>query len=248
MKVLEGKRAVVTGGGTGIGAAIAEALAGAGAHVTVTGRREGPLREVAGRIGGDWLIADVADEAAVVAAMREAGPVDILIANAGVAETMPLAKTSLEFWRRSMSINLDGAFLCIRETLPGMVERGWGRIITVASIAGQKGFPYGGAYCASKHGLIGLTRAVAAEVLTKGVTANALCPGYVATPIVERNVELIKKRSGLDDDAALDAMAKNNPFGRLVEPDEVAAAAMWLCGPGSDAVTGQTIQIAGGHV
>lgn len=247
MSALAGRRALITGGGTGIGAAIAEALAGAGAHVTVTGRREGPLREVAGRIGGDWLVADVTDEDAVAEAVggREA---DILVANAGVAETMPVAKMPMEFWRRSMTINLDGAFLCIRAALPGMVERGWGRIVTIASVAGQKGFPYGAAYCASKHGLIGLTRAVAAEVLTKGVTANALCPGYVSTPIVERSVENIVARTGRDEAAALEALKKNNPFGRLVEPGEVAAAALWLCGPGSDAVSGQAIQIAGGHV
>jgi NAD(P)-dependent dehydrogenase (short-subunit alcohol dehydrogenase family) len=244
---LAGKRALVTGGGTGIGAAIALALAGEGARVTVAGRREGPLREVAEKAGGDWRVADVTDEDAVAALIGEA-PVDILVANAGVAETAPLAKTSLEFWRRSMAINLDGAFLCIREALPGMVARGWGRIVTVASVAGQKGFPYCGAYCASKHGLVGLTRAVAAENLTTGVTANALCPGFVASPIVERSVENIMARSGLDEAAALEALSRNNPFGRLVEPDEVAAAAVWLCGPGSAAVSGQTIQIAGGQV
>ena len=195
---------------------------------------------------------DVTDEAMTQAVFAEAaaaaGPVDIVIANAGIAETMPIGKSDLAFWRRTMATNLDGAFLTMRTGLPAMLEKGWGRIIAVSSVAGQRGLSRGTAYCASKHGLIGLTRAMAEEVLTKGITVNALCPGYVRTPIVERGVANIVDKTGMTEDDALKVLTDSNPMGRLVEPEEVAAAALWLCGPGSDAVTGQTIQIAGGHV
>ena len=245
--------ALVTGGGTGIGKAIALALAECGATVTITGRRAEPLEETASHSTNiRHAILDVTDErqtdAVFTEAAKAAGAVDIVVANAGIAETMSLTKSDISFWRRIMATNLDGAFLTMRTALPSMLENGWGRIIAISSVAGQKGLPRGTAYCASKHGLIGLTRALAEEVMHKGITVNALCPGYVRTPIIERGVANIVSKTGLSEDAALKAMVDTNPIGRLIEPEEVAAAALWLVGPGSGAVTGQSIQIAGGHV
>ncbi len=250
---LDGKHALVTGGGTGIGAAIALALAGTGAIVTITGRRAEPLKELAAQSANiRTQTLDVTDEAhteaAFVDAANAAGAVNIVVANAGIAETLPIGKSDLSFWRRTMATNLDGAFLTMRAALPGMLDGGWGRIIAVSSVAGQRGLTRGTAYCASKHGMIGLVRALAEETLAKNITVNALCPGYVRTPIVERGVANIVAKTGMTEDDALKALTDTNPIGRLIEPEEVAAAALWLCGPGSDAVSGQSIQIVGGHV
>ena len=246
---LTGKRALVTGGGTGIGAAIATALAAEGADVLITGRRDAPLREIADTHDRmRWALMDVTDEASVVETIAEAGEIDILIANAGIAETMSLAKTTMDFWRRVQAVNVEGTMLCLRETLPAMALRGWGRAIVISSTAGLKGFRYGAAYAASKHAVLGLMKSAAEEVLTKGVTVNALCPGYVATPIIDRSVENIVARTDIPAEDALATLARTNPFGRLIEPAEVAAAALWLCRPGSGAVTGQAIPISGGQV
>lgn len=245
---LVGKRAFVTGGGTGIGAAIALALAKAGAEVVITGRREGPLAEVAAQSERiEWRIMDVTNEAEVVETIAAAGPIDIMVPNAGLAETMPVHKTTLEFWRRIQTTNVEGVMLCLRETVPHMAKRGWGRVIIISSVAGLRGLSYGGAYCASKHAVNGLMKCAAEEVLKTGVTVNSLCPGYVATPIVERNVEKIMGRSGMSADDAEAVLRDSNPFGRLIEPEEVAAAALWLCGSGSGAVTAQEIAISGGQ-
>ncbi|MDQ7079592.1 MAG: SDR family oxidoreductase [Paracoccaceae bacterium] len=251
--MLAGRHALVTGGGTGIGLAIAQILAGAGAQVTITGRRAEVLQDACDANPGlHPLVMDVNDEASVVAGVKQAtdarGTIDIHVANAGIAETSPFAKTSLEFWRRIMTTNLDGVFLTCREVVPGMVARGWGRIITVASVAGLRGLKYGAAYSASKHGVIGLTRVLSEEYMGKGITANALCPGYVRTPIVERNTRLIMQRSNLSRPEAEAAMSHDNRHKRLVEPIEVAEAALWLCGRHSDSINGQTIEIAGGQV
>lgn len=250
---LSGKHALVTGGGTGIGRAIALALAEAGAKVTITGRRLEPLQEVAGHNPAIFpRVMDVTDEENVVHTITEAiasdGPIQICVPNAGIAETVPLRKMSLDFWHKIMRTNLDGVFLTIRECLNGMVDEGWGRVITISSIAGLKGLRYGAAYSASKHGVIGLTRVVAEEYVHEGVTANALCPGYVRTPIVERNMKLIAERSGITLEEALAAMVKYNRHGRLVEPEEVAEAAIMLCGPHSGSINGETIAIAGGQM
>lgn len=246
---LNGKKAFVTGGGTGIGAAIALALAGAGADVIITGRREGPLKDIAAKSDRiDWRLMDVTNETDVVDAIAASGPIDIMVPNAGIAETAPIAKTTLEFWRKVQTTNVEGVMLCMREVLPGMAERGWGRVIIISSIAGLRGMRYGGAYCASKHAVLGLMKCGAEEVLKTGVTVNALCPGYVATPIVDRNVEKIMARSGLSEEEATASMRDTNPFGRLIEADEVAAAALWLSGPGSGAITSQAIPISGGQV
>ncbi|MEM8742094.1 MAG: SDR family NAD(P)-dependent oxidoreductase [Pseudomonadota bacterium] len=253
MPDLAGRHALVTGGGTGIGAAIAVALAASGATVTITGRREGPLADtVEGRANMRWQVMDVTEEAAVVAgfaaADAAAGPVDILIANAGIAETAPLGRMSLELWRMVQAANVDGVFLTMRAVIDGMAERGWGRIIAISSVAGLKGFRYGSAYAASKHAVLGLVKSASEEVLKAGVTVNALCPAYVATPIVQANVEKVMSRSGMAREEAEAVFAESNPFGRLITPEEVAEAALWLCGPGSGAVTGQSIPISGGQL
>lgn len=250
---LSGRHAFVTGGGTGIGAAIARALANDGAMVTISGRRQPPLDAVAEASASiRTCLLDVTDETMTETVVKQAadrsGPIDILVANAGIAETQPVAKADLGFWRRTMATNLDGAYLSMRAVLPAMLERDWGRIIAIASVAGHKGVARGTAYCASKHGLIGLCRALAEETLKTGITVNALCPGFVRTAIVERSVENIVAKTGRSPEEALKTLAGMNPNGRLVEPEEVASAALWLCGSDTGSVTGQSLQIAGGHV
>jgi len=251
--MLAGHHALVTGGGSGIGAAIATALAGAGAQVTITGRRRAALEAVAAR-GARLhpLVMDVSEEASVVdgvaAAVAARGPLSIIIANAGIAEGRSIFKTDLAFWRQVQATNLDGAFLTIREGLRSMKGADWGRVIATASIAGLRGLKGAPAYTASKHGLVGLIRALSEDFIGSGITFNALCPGYVATDIITRNIASIKARTGLDDDAALKLMVAANRHGRLIAPEEVAAAALWLCGPGSEIVNGQAIEIAGGQM
>ncbi|MGR3758745.1 SDR family NAD(P)-dependent oxidoreductase [Roseobacteraceae bacterium NS-SX3] len=248
---LNGKHALVTGGGTGIGLAIARALADQGAQVTITGRRQEVLEEVA-TDGLHPMAMDVRDETSVTdtiaAAVEARGPVQICVANAGIAEGKALHKTSLDFWRNMMATNLDGAFLTIRESLKSMVQTDWGRVITVASIAGLRGLKGAAGYSASKHGMIGLTRSLSEDYLGAPYTFNAICPGYVDTPIVERNITSISQRAGLSAVEALNVMVEANRHKRLIEPEEVVAAALWLCGPGSQSVNGQTIEIAGGQM
>jgi len=247
---LNGKHALVTGGGTGIGLAIARALAAKGARVTITGRRQAVLDEVAGE-GMTGLAMDVRDEGDVVdkiaAAVAARGPVQICVANAGIAEGRALHKTSLEMWRNIMATNLDGAFLTIRESLASMRQTDWGRVITISSVAGLRGLKGAAGYTASKHGVIGLTRALSEDYMGTPFTFNAICPGYVDTPIVSRNVDSIAQRAGVSEDQARDMMVSANRHNRLIAPEEVAAAAMWLVGPGSESVNGQCIEIAGGQ-
>jgi NAD(P)-dependent dehydrogenase (short-subunit alcohol dehydrogenase family) len=246
---LSGKHALVTGGGTGIGLAIAQALAEAGAQVTITGRRQEVLDEVA-TAGMTGMAMDVRDEddvtAKIAAAVAARGPVQICVANAGVAEGRAVHKTDMAFWRNMMATNLDGAFLTIRESLSSMRETDWGRVITIASIAGLRGLKGAACYSASKHGLVGLTRALSEDYLGQPYTFNAICPAYVATPIVDRNVTAISERAGVSADEAMQMMVGANRHKRLIAPEEVAAAAMWLVGPGSESVNGQAIEIAGG--
>jgi NAD(P)-dependent dehydrogenase (short-subunit alcohol dehydrogenase family) len=248
--MLDGRHALVTGGGTGIGLAIARVLKAAGAEVTITGRRREVLEETGG--GLHPQVMDVADETSVVEGVRSAisarGPVTICIANAGIAEGRSLQKMTLEFWRRILTTNLDGAFLTMRECVPGMRDAGWGRVIAISSIAGVRGLKGAPSYTASKHGVIGLIRSLSEDFLGSGLTFNAICPGYVATPIVDRNVTSIAERAGISEDEALKLMTSANRHGRLITPDEVASAALWLCAQGSESVNGQTIEIAGGQV
>lgn len=247
---IAGKHAFVTGGGTGIGLAIARALAAEGAKVTITGRRLEVLQEVASD-GLFPMAMDVRNEdevrATVASAVTARGPVQICVANAGIAEGKALHKMSLEFWRDMMATNLDGAFLTIRECMDSMRQTDWGRVITISSIAGVRGLKGAPCYTATKHGLIGLTRALSEDYLGSTFTFNAICPGYVDTPIVERNTVSISERAGIDAEAARQIMVEANRHKRLIAPEEVAAAAVWLCGPGSQSVSGQCIEIAGGQ-
>lgn len=247
---IAGKHAFVTGGGTGIGLAIARALAAEGAKVTITGRRLEVLQEVASD-GLFPMAMDVRDEDevrdTVAAAVTARGPVQICVANAGIAEGKALHKMSLDFWRNMMATNLDGAFLTIRECMDSMRQTDWGRVITISSIAGVRGLKGAPCYTATKHGLIGLTRALSEDYLGSTFTFNAICPGYVDTPIVERNTVSISERAGIDAEAARQIMVEANRHKRLIAPEEVAAAAVWLCGPGSQSVSGQCIEIAGGQ-
>ncbi|WP_109468457.1 SDR family NAD(P)-dependent oxidoreductase [Albibacillus kandeliae] len=249
--MLDGKHAFITGGGTGIGLAIAQAFAEAGAQVTITGRRQEVLDEVAGP-GMTGMAMDVRNEQEIIdtvaAAVAARGPIQICVANAGIAEGKAVHKTSLDFWRNMMATNLDGAFLTIRECLQSMRGTDWGRVITMSSIAGVKGLQGAAAYSASKHGLIGLTRSLAEDYLGKPITFNAICPGYVDTPIVTRNVDSISQRAGISEAAAMDVMVNANRHKRLIEPFEIAAAAMYLVGPGSQSVNGQTLEVAGGQM
>ncbi|TDK43083.1 SDR family NAD(P)-dependent oxidoreductase [Antarcticimicrobium luteum] len=247
---LNGKHALVTGGGTGIGLAIAQMLADQGAQVTITGRRQEVLDEVAGA-NMTGLAMDVRDEADVVAkvgaAVAARGPVQICVANAGIAEGRALHKTSLEMWRNIMATNLDGAFLTMRESLKTMLGTDWGRVITISSIAGLRGLKGAAGYTASKHGVIGLTRALSEDYIGTPYTFNAICPGYVDTPIVTRNTDSIARRAGISEEEARKVMIDANRHRRLIEPEEVAAAALWLVGPGSQSINGQCIEIAGGQ-
>lgn len=250
--MLQGRHALVTGGGTGIGLAIAQALAAQGAQVTIAGRRADVLQTAAAATPNLYpLTMDVADDSSVAdgiaAAIAARGPVTICIANAGIAEGRALTKTDLAWWRRMMAINLDGAFLTIRACLPGMREAGWGRILAISSIAGVRGLKGAPAYTASKHGMIGLIRSLSEDMLGTGITCNAICPAYTETDIVTNNTTSIARRAGISQDQALDLMLSANRHGRLVAPSEVAQAALWLCGPGSSSVNGQTIEIAGGQ-
>ncbi|SHE47811.1 NAD(P)-dependent dehydrogenase, short-chain alcohol dehydrogenase family [Litoreibacter ascidiaceicola] len=248
---LSGKHALVTGGGTGIGLAIAQALAAAGAQVTISGRRMEVLQDVA--IDGlHPLVMDVTEPEQVVAGVEDAvaarGPVQICVPNAGIAEGRSITKMDLDFWRRTMATNLDGAMLTIQACLPSMLTTDWGRVIAVSSIAGVRGLRGAPAYSASKHGLIGLIRGLSEDYMGGPYTFNALCPGYVDTEIVTRNTAEIAKRAGLSEEDALGTMVRSNRHKRLIKADEIGAAALWLCGAGSGSVNGQTIEIAGGQV
>lgn len=241
-----GHRVLITGGGSGTGADLARGFADAGAEVVIAGRREGPLQEVAGRIAGVRTVqADVTDEASVKAMFAAAGPCDIVIANAGAADSAPFHRTTMQQWNAMIAVNLTGAFLTLREGLAQMT--GWGRLISVASIAGLKGGGYIAPYAAAKHGVVGMTRSVALEVARRPITVNALCPGYIDTDMTARTIANIMDKTGKSRDQALASITASNPQRRLIAPAEVTAAALWLCGPGSDGINGQAIAIAGGE-
>ena len=248
------RHALVTGGGQGIGAAIAQALVARGLNVTVLGRRLAVVQAQADTDPEHLLAvsADVADPAQVAAAVAQAearfGPVDVLVNNAGQAQTAPFLKMDLALWHQMLSVNLTGTLVCTQAVLPGMVARGWGRVVNVASTAGQVGYAYVSAYCAAKHGVVGLTKSLALEMAKKGVTVNAVCPGYTETDIVRESIERVVAKTGRSAEEARAEFVKSNPQGKLVLPEQVADAVAWLCGEGASAVTGQSISVAGGEV
>jgi 3-hydroxybutyrate dehydrogenase len=252
MASLKGRRALVTGGGRGIGRAIAAALTAAGAEVTVTGRTEKPLEDAI-RAGAakNCFVADVTQAdafgAAVVRAER-GGAFDILVANAGGAESAPFQKADAEQFRRMFDLNVMGTVNATRAVLGGMVERKSGRVVAIASTAGLKGYGYVSAYCAAKHAVVGLVRSLAIETAKTGVTVNAVCPGYTDTEMMQESLARVMQKTGRSREEALAAMLKDNPGGRLVAPEEVAAAVAYLCSREAAAVTGTTLVVAGGEI
>lgn len=253
---LAGRHALVTGAGRGIGAAVARALAAEGARLTLLGRKREPLERLAEELGATALPAimqaDVTDDASLARAFDQAvegaGPLDILVNNAGTAVTAPFGKTDRALWDSMLAVNLTSVYAGCRLALPGMAQRGWGRIVNIASTAGLRGYAYCAAYAAAKHGVIGLTRTLALETARSGVTVNAVCPGFTETDMTETSLERIQAKTGRSREAALEELTKVNPQGRLVRPEEVAAAVVWLCRDDAVSMTGQAIAVAGGEV
>jgi len=243
------RHALVTGAGRGIGAAIAARLVAEGARVTVLARTQAEVDAVAARLGNAAQALKAEDlRRAFEQAAASFGPIDILVNNAGQARSGLMHKAPDELWHQMLSVNLTGTYHGIRAALPGMLERGFGRIVNIASTSGLRGYPYVAAYCAAKHGVIGLTRALALEVAQRHVTVNAVCPGFTETALIEDAIANIRKVTGRSAEAAREALTRTNPQGRLIEPAEVAHAVAWLCLPGSESVTGQSIAVAGGEV
>jgi NAD(P)-dependent dehydrogenase (short-subunit alcohol dehydrogenase family) len=251
-QALSGKHAVVTGGARGIGAAVTRALVAHGANVTMLGRNPEPATDLTNDPHLLYAQADICEpeelQRAFSAARASFGPIHILVNNAGQGRSAPFVKTDFALWRAMMQVNLDGSFHCIHQVLPAMLGAGWGRIVNIASTAGLIGYAYVSAYCAAKHGLIGLTRALALEVANKGVTVNAVCPGYTETEMLQRTIDGIVAKTGRTPTEARAELSSKNPQKRMIQPEEVANAVTWLCLPGSESITGQSIAVAGGEV
>lgn len=248
-----GRHALVTGGARGIGAAIARRLGEMGAHVTIAGRGEAALRAaVEDGVAERFAVMDVTDEASITLGLADAiadgGDIDILVNNAGAVETAPFGRLARPMWDRMIATNLTSVYAMSQAVLPGMIARGYGRIVNVASTAGLRGYPYVAAYVAAKHGVVGLTRALALEVARTGVTVNAVCPGYADTELLRESIAGVVAKTGKAESEVMARFTASNPQGRLVLPGEVAAAVVYLCGPGSEATTGVALPIAGGEV
>ena len=249
---VHGRHVVITGGGSGVGAELARRFAASGAAVTIMGRRIEPLDEVARETGALAAACDVTDRVGVDAALERArarhGPVAVAIANAGIAHSAPFKAMTLEELNAALAVNLIGAVNLWQATLTDMKDAGWGRLIAVASTAGLKGYGYVGAYCAAKHAVVGLTRALAVELGPTAVTVNAICPGYIETPMLERAVENIVEKTGAAPERARATLLAGNPQRRFIQTDEVAAAALWLCSEGARSINGQALAISGGEI
>jgi NAD(P)-dependent dehydrogenase (short-subunit alcohol dehydrogenase family) len=247
---LEGRHALVTGGGTGIGAAAATHLHAAGAKITVTGRRLEPLQDIAARVGATAVQCDVTDRARIAAAFDEGrtanGPVEILVVNAGIAESAPFHKMTRDSWDRIIATNLTAAFDCVQAALPDLLASENGRLVFVASVASLRGVPYAAHYAASKHGLLGLARSLAAEYAKTNLTVNAVCPGYVDTPMTDQSIARVSEITGRSEEQSRSAITNMNASGRLVDPDGIATIILTLCLPQSRDVTGAAITIDGG--
>ena len=247
---LEGRHALITGGGTGIGAATARRLAAEGAKITVTGRRREPLKAIAEEVRGSIAQCDVTDRAAIEQAFNKAraanGPIDILVVNAGIAESAPFHKMTRDSWNRIIATNLTGAFDCAQAALPDLLQSDSGRLVFIASVASLRGIPYAAHYGASKHGLLGLARSLAAEYARSTMTVNAICPGYVDTPMTDQSVARVVEKTGRSDDDARAAITSMNASGRLVDPDGVATLVLTLCLPQSRDINGAALTIDGG--
>ncbi len=256
--MIEGKHAVITGAGSGIGAAIAQTLASKGAKISLMGRRLAPLESTrqtfsaAEQANSHCVSCDVSDAAntadAFTTSVAMFGPVDILINNAGAAPTKPFHKITADDWRQVMAVNLDGVFNCTSEVIDAMRANTSGRIVNIASTASLVGYAYVSAYCAAKHAVLGLTRALALETATKNITVNAICPGYTDTDIIRSSVKNIIDKTGRSEEQALQQFTQTNPQGRLIDPQEVADTVAWLCSESSRSITGQAISLSGGEV
>jgi NAD(P)-dependent dehydrogenase (short-subunit alcohol dehydrogenase family) len=250
--MIAGKHALVTGGGTGVGKAIALALADAGVDVTICGRRQVALDSVAeANLRIRAIAADVTDERSMAVlyetAKAQRGPFDIVVANAGIAGSAPAHQTTLANWQRTIDVNLTGAFLTVKNAIAGMTERGSGRIVFIASVAGLKGYGYVAPYVAAKHGVVGLMRALSVELAKTGVTVNAVCPSFVETDMLEESIQRIVRKTGRSEAEARASLMAANPQDRFVQPEEVAATVLWLCSDGAASITGQAISVSGGE-
>lgn len=243
---------IITGGGTGVGADIAARFAAAGGKVTIMGRRIGPLEDVAAQTGATAIICDVTDAEAVTAAVAKAeavnGPVAVAVANAGAASGKPFDRMTGDDLTAALSVNVAGVFNLWRAALPAMKSAGWGRMIAVASTAGLKGYPYVAGYCAAKHAVVGLTRALSLELARTGVTVNALCPGFIETPLLDRSIANITAKTGMTEEKAAASLRRNNPQDRFIQTEEVAETAIWLCSDAAKSINGHALSLSGGEI